>query len=55
MVANLHAGATAAIAQFCGVNVILPVRGKERQGREPVNDTFTRMRACKPLQQFPKM
>ena len=25
--ANLHTGATAAIAQFRGVNVILPVRG----------------------------
>lgn len=40
--ANLHTGATAAIAQFRGVNVIPPVRSKERQGREPVDILFSR-------------
>gem|GEM_PF-4254948 len=50
--ADLHTGATAAITQFRGVNMILPVRGEERQGREPVDDVFTRTRTCEPLQQF---
>ena len=48
--ANLHTGATAAIAQFRGVDVILPVRSQERQGREPIDDILTRARASEPLQ-----
>lgn len=50
--ANLDAGTTTTIAQFCGVNVILPVRGKERERCEPVDNVFTRTRAGEPLQQF---
>ena len=50
--ADLHTRATAAIAQFRGVDVILPVRSEERQGREPVDEVFARTRAGKPLQQF---
>ena len=50
--ADLHAGATAAIAQIRGVDVILPVRCDERQRREPLDDVFARTRAGESLQQF---
>jgi hypothetical protein len=50
--ADLQPGATASIAQVCGVDVILPVRRQKRQGGESVNDVFARTRAGKSLQQF---
>ena len=50
--ADLHAGATASIAQFRGIDVILPVWSEERQGREPADDVVARTWAGKPLQQF---
>jgi hypothetical protein len=50
--ANLDARTTTPIAQFCGVNVILPVRGKERERCESIDNVFTRTRASEPLQQF---
>ena len=39
--ADLQPGTTTSIAQLCSVDVILPVRSQERQGRKPVNDVFT--------------
>ena len=48
----LHTGTAAAISQFSSVDVILPVRGEERQGREPADDVVARTWAGKPLQQF---
>jgi len=50
--ANLHARATAAISQFCGVYVILPIRDNERQGFESRDDVAARTWAGKTLQQF---
>lgn len=50
--ANLHTRAPAAIAQFRGVDVILPVRSQQRQGREPLDDVFACTRAGESLQQF---
>ena len=50
--ANLHAGATAVIAQFRGIDVILPVRSEERQGLEPVDDVFARAGSGESLQQL---
>jgi hypothetical protein len=50
--ADLQAGATTAIAQFCGVDMILPLRGQKRQGRETIDNVFARPRAGESLQQF---
>jgi len=50
--ANLHAGAAATIAQFCGIDVILPIRSQKREGREPVDEVFARAWSGEPLQQF---
>jgi hypothetical protein len=50
--ADLQSGTTTSIAQICGVDVILPVRSQERQGRKPVNDVLACARAGKSLQQF---
>ena len=50
--ADLQAGATTAIAQLRGVDMIQSVRSQERQRRKPVNDVFSRTRAGKSLQQF---
>lgn len=50
--ADLHAGATTAIAQFCGVNVIPSIGSKERQGGRPFNDVVTRARTSESLEQF---
>ena len=50
--ADLQVGAAAAISQFRGVDVILPIRGQERQGRKPLDDLFARPRAGKTLQQL---
>ncbi len=49
---KLQPGTMTSIAQLCSVDMILPVRCRERQGRKPVNDVFTRTRAGKSLQQF---
>ena len=50
--ADLHAGATAAVAQFRRVDVILPVRAEERKNREPVDDIAARAGSRKTLQQL---
>jgi len=50
--ANLHAGATAAVSQSRGVDVILPIWGDERQCRELLDYRVTRSRARESLQQF---
>src|SRR5258706_12949097 len=50
--ANLEAGATTAIAQVRGIDVILSGWRQKRQGREPVNDVFARPGAGESLQQF---
>ena len=50
--ANLQSSATTTISQFRGIDVILPVRGQKRQGREPLNDVFACPRAGESLQQF---
>ena len=50
--ADLHTGAAAAIAQLRSIDVIHPVRSKQREGRKTVNDVLSRLRARKPLQQF---
>ena len=50
--ADLQAGATTAISQLRGIDVILPVWGQKRQGREPINDVFACPRAGESLQQF---
>ena len=50
--ANLQTGPTTSIAQFRGIDVILPVRRQKRQGPEPVDDVFTRARSDESLQEF---
>ena len=50
--ANLQAGATTAIAQFRGLDMIQPIRSQEGQRRKAVNDVLSRLRAGKSLQQF---
>ena len=50
--AYLQPSPTTSIAQICSIDVILPVRGQERQGAKPVNDVLTCPRAGKSLQQF---
>jgi hypothetical protein len=50
--ANLQAGATAAVPQSCGVDMILPIWRDERQCRELLNYRVTRSRARESLQQF---
>ena len=49
---NLQASATAAISQLRSTDMILPVRGQKRQGREPIDDVFARPWAGESLQQF---
>lgn len=49
---ELHPGTTTSIAQICSVDMILAVRGEERQGRKPVDDVLARTRAGKSLKQF---
>jgi hypothetical protein len=51
--ASLHTGATATIAQFRGIDVILLVGGEERQRLEPVDDVFARTGPGKPLSAIP--
>ena len=50
--ADLQAGATTAISQFRGFDVILPVWRQKRQGRETLNNVLARPRAGESLQQF---
>jgi hypothetical protein len=49
--ADLQSGTTTSIAQICGVDVILPVRSQDWQGRKPVNNVLACARADKSLQQ----
>jgi hypothetical protein len=48
----LQTGPATAVSQFRRIDVILPVRGQERQGCEPVDNVFARARTGKSLQQF---
>lgn len=50
--AELHPHAPTTVAQVRGVNVVLPVRNEERQGREPLDDVSPCARASEPLQEF---
>jgi len=50
--ADLHPGATAAVSQLRGVDVILPIRCEERQRCEPIDDVFACTRTGEALQQF---
>ena len=49
---NLDAGPPANVANFRGIDVVLPVRHQERQGRESPHDVLAGTRAGKALQQF---
>lgn len=49
---DLNACAPAAAPDFRGVDVILPVGGEKRQGREPVDDVFACARSGESLQQL---
>lgn len=46
--ADLQTGATTAITQLRGVDVVPPVRSQERQRRRTVDDVLSRLRACTP-------
>ena len=50
--ADLHPAATAAVSQFRGIDVVLPVGRKQRQRCESIDDVLACTRTSKPLQQF---
>lgn len=50
--ADLQPGTTASIAQIGSVDMILPVRGKERQGCKSFDDVLARTRPGESLKQF---
>ena len=50
--AELDTRAPASVAQFGGIDVVLPIRNKQRQRSEPFDDVFARPGPRKSLQEF---